>query len=251
MDANGDPLGVQLKYFPKFIKKYNIQYSLTTTQVCDSLIKKVTKDGDLCFWDLIPKEFRGKAEAFVSHAWKQPFRRITDLLLKGRVAGKSNSKMYVWFDLFSVHQNGGQKQKDDLDSIGEVIKKCGKTVLLIDHQRFDKPPVLFTRMWCLYEIYRTQNCGGKFVLVFDEPFLGLGEFETLKIEDGEITKDADRAMIMEDIGENKVKVNELLNQVLHEVWVTRSLALVIVLWFNVWALLVSAMVCLLPLIAYQ
>jgi len=238
MDAGG-PLGVKLEYFPKFIRDWNISCTDTTIDVCEKIVKKETEVGDLRFIDLIPVEFRGKAEAFVSHAWNQPFTRVTDLLLKGRISSRYNSSIFVWFDLFVVHQNGGQKQKKDLESIHLVIKSCDYTILLLDQPSGHDRPVLLTRMWCLYEIYRTQQSGGKFVMVFDRPFRSNARIPWLRIEEGKITKPEDKEMILADVGDNAGEVNLILNQMVHQVWVIRSTGRVLLSWFIIWSLIIS------------
>jgi len=95
MDANGCPLGVILEYFPIFIRKYDISFTATTEQICREIIKKETIEDDCCFYDLIPDEFKAPAQVFVSHAWSQPFKRISDLLLSGRLTSGYNMNISV------------------------------------------------------------------------------------------------------------------------------------------------------------
>ena len=178
---------------------------------------------------------------FLSHAWSRPFTRITDLLLKGRATSRYNSNVFVWFDLFAVHQNGGRKQKEDLDAIQDVIKSCPKTVLILDQPYGIDRPVMLTRMWCLYEMFKTCEYGGEFVIIFDDPFRIAAPFPVLRIEDGKVTKDDDKLMILSEVGNNSAKINLVLNQIVHQVWVIRSLAPVLLWWFEFWNTLIVAL----------
>lgn len=231
---DGRPRGVKMQYFPKFIKEFDISCTATTDEVCQDVIKRATKDGDKCFFELIPDEFKGPAQVFLSHAWSRPFTRITDLLLAGRITSRYNSKVFVWFDLFAVHQNGGRKQKEDLDAIQHVIKSCSKTVLILDQPYTIDRPVMLTRMWCLYEMFKTWEYGGDFVIVFDDPFRIKAPFPLLRIEDGKVTKEEDKQMILSEVGNNSAEINAMLNQIMHQIWVIRSTGPVLLWWFLLW-----------------
>jgi len=228
--------GVKLKYFPQFIRQNRISSTQTTEEVCRDIVKKKTVEGDKCFYDLIPPEFKGPAQVFVSHSWRQPLQRVTDLLLKGRITSKCNSNICVWFDLFAVHQNGGPKQNKDLHSINAVIKNCRKTVLLLDQRDDEKIPSMLTRMWCFYEIYLTYKYSGNFVIVFDGPFRSEARFPTVKIKYGDISKIEDKEMIMDEIGEKIGEVDRVLNQILHQIWTIRSMGPVLMQWTGFWFL---------------
>ena len=110
--------------------------------------KETMEVGRRCMTYIIPAGFSGLAQVFISHAWSQPFTRITDLLLKG-INSRYKSNVYVWFDLLVCLQNGGPKQTDDLNSINSVIRSWSETVLRLDQRRGDDLPVMLTRMWCL------------------------------------------------------------------------------------------------------
>jgi len=236
MDSSGRPIGVKLDYFRTFIRQNDIQSSWTTSEVCDRIVMSKTKaaDTNIRYAELIPEVYRGPAEVFISHAWSRPFSRIIDSLLRKRIYSRCNAKTFVWFDLFAIHQNEGQKQNEDFNAIPEVIEKCDRTVLLLDQSSDHDIPVMLTRIWCLYEMYITLKCEKGFVLVFDDPLLFSSPYPLTKIESAYVTKPEDKRRILNIIGNNVDDVNEVLNKVLHNVWFVRAMVTIVSQWVLIW-----------------
>merc|ERR1719464_960276 len=81
----------------------------------------------LRYCELLDEKDVGVAEVFISHAWKQPFTTIPDILVCGRALGFMNRSVFVWLDCFVVHQHPGPEQRADLCLIPEVIREIGST----------------------------------------------------------------------------------------------------------------------------
>jgi len=74
------------------------------------------------------------------------------------------------------------------------------------------------------------------VIVFDRPFGTEAPFPRLSIADGNISKEDDRKMIMDEIGDKIDDVDLVLNKILHQIWVIRSMAAVVMQWTCIWSL---------------
>jgi len=114
--------GLTLAAFLDFIELnggYDRFQGLTTTEVCKDILIKVTQSQQVSYCDVLLlledkeeendaekkakiKKKVGKANVFVSHAWKYKFLDVISALSDHF---KEEPDIFIWFDLFSNNQN--------------------------------------------------------------------------------------------------------------------------------------------------
>jgi len=149
----------------------------TTKDVCEELIKPLTRSCpqhsfvQMCAIHPTHKEWVGKAEAFISHAWKYGFAATIDAIdlwfettrnerqkseSEGERESTSAKSCYLWFDIGTVAQHPAAQSKFPpnyfFNQFRKGIETIGCTVLVL--MPFGRPLPL-TRSWCVWEIYST------------------------------------------------------------------------------------------------
>lgn len=103
--------GVKLSYLKEFLLKYNSNNELkglTTTQVCESIVKPLTSRLQLSLCELLIHEDNNgvaKANLFISHAWKFEFLDVIEAIFDHLQAEEQEGEPIIWFDLFSNNQH--------------------------------------------------------------------------------------------------------------------------------------------------
>jgi hypothetical protein len=120
-DDDFNILGVKLSYFDEFIKDcggYEKFVNKSTSEVCAEFLVPLTKSTGLSLCEQLRSggsQAIGKAEWFISHAWKYEFLDVVEaitLSLRNLYSHNDEEieKLYIWFDLFSNSQhNTGSK----------------------------------------------------------------------------------------------------------------------------------------------
>ncbi len=166
--------GVRLSYLPEFIDKEcggreKIK-DYTTYQICENFIATKTKEQRISYVDFlrkvdsdnesrksqqiapVPRLIR-KAEVFISHAWSSKFIDVIDTLLEHF---RDRPDVYIWFDSFTVNQHTSQNSNRPFSwwstTFKDAIQDMGHTVMIFAPW---KRPALFTRVWCMWELYCT------------------------------------------------------------------------------------------------
>jgi hypothetical protein len=169
---------------------------LTTKDVCEELIKPLTRTHECSFVDMCGRHGKetalgsriDKAEVFVSHAWKYSFAGTVDALQlwfettrrrrhlsadQGSPAGarktsesssiNDTARCFVWFDICTVNQHAGAQSNFPegffFNEFREGIQSIGCTVLIL---RPMLQPVALTRSWCCWEIFCTIDADLQF-----------------------------------------------------------------------------------------
>mmetsp|Transcript_3297 Transcript_3297/g.4554 ORF Transcript_3297/g.4554 Transcript_3297/m.4554 type:complete len:310 (-) Transcript_3297:10-939(-) len=158
-------LGITLKGILKFVEESGgevVFEGLTTTDVCEKLVKVRTKK-HLCSFCNMMKEDTSiirRATVFISHAWKFKFLNVLNALQRHFPVDKldSNGNEYVlWFDLFSNNQHGLDAPPPFewwCDTFMTAIKTLGRVVMIMEPW---ENPIPLTRVWCLWEVYCASN----------------------------------------------------------------------------------------------
>eukprot|EP00597_Dinobryon_sp_UTEXLB2267_P011602 CAMPEP_0170131710 /NCGR_PEP_ID=MMETSP0020_2-20130122/23428_1 /TAXON_ID=98059 /ORGANISM="Dinobryon sp., Strain UTEXLB2267" /LENGTH=695 /DNA_ID=CAMNT_0010366873 /DNA_START=888 /DNA_END=2975 /DNA_ORIENTATION=+ len=155
--------GLGLSHVGEFIEAYGGRQAFegwSSEDVCVKIVKPLTERLQCSYVDLLraikhPACREGKkADVFVSHAWKCNFLVVVDSLLH-HFADRLDT-IVVWFDVFTINQHTW-KEWWSLESINEGIKDIGNTVMVLTSWQ---DPVPFTRAWCLFELYCTDNKEG-------------------------------------------------------------------------------------------
>ena len=202
----------------------------TSRQVVTDIIKPVTREDKCSFHEWVEKyrtdltlqpdyeyvrerNLTGSSEpskVFVSHSWSGKFRDVMYLPQYLYGAPGTISDKALWVDVFVVnHHNDLAKQ---LDQIEEAIKRCERTVLILDEEW-----IALTRPWCVYELGITLRekrpidvaFGGptRYCAVLDALVILLGHGPDLDI----VAKSVGDQHIVERIESSKVDV-EMVKQ---------------------------------------
>eukprot|EP00798_Chlamydomonas_sp_ICE-L_P011377 gene11377-12075_t len=110
----------------------------------------------------------------------------------------ANTEVCVWLDIFAVCQHQGQEQMDDLANLGQVVNQAEETLLVVD-----STGQVLTRVWCLFEIWKTvtlKGVQGLRVLAKDVDFFMLKDlFVNLDVSQAQASVDSDRLKLLTDI----------------------------------------------------
>jgi len=181
--------GLTLKAILKFIERNGGRerfQGLTTTQVCEDVLKIITSKRQCSYCDLLlfeeekeeedgdavvddgvaDKKLKsvGKAGVFISHAWKYNFLDVVSALENHF---KDTPETIIWFDLFSNNQHLAISLPFEwwATSFKSAIQEMGRTVMVLAPWR---DPIPFTRAWCLFEIYSTVITESHFEVAMSE-----------------------------------------------------------------------------------
>lgn len=150
--------GVKLWYFQEIIRNVcggedNLQ-DLTTTDVCNKFIMPYTSATKSSLCDLLAvqhPEAVGKADVFISHAWKFKFLDVVNAL-ENHFQHGYNPDIVLWFDLFSNNQHIGPTLTFDwwCGTFKTAISDLQHVVMVLAPWQ---DPIPLTRAWCLFELY--------------------------------------------------------------------------------------------------
>ncbi|KAG2427326.1 hypothetical protein HXX76_012521 [Chlamydomonas incerta] len=108
--------------------------------------------------------------------------------------------VFLWLDIFAVNQHPDTTQADDLANLQNVIRHSQATVMLLDAQG-----AVLTRIWCLYEAWKTAEFKGAGGLQVLAPPTAVnysaleGVFVRLDVRAAEATVEADRVRILAEV----------------------------------------------------
>jgi len=118
-------------------------------ELVEKFIKPKTTKEKCSYAELLPQNQTGKANIFVSHAWKYPVNKLVSALEEFERTNKSLERPFIYFlDYCTVNQHitsPDLKVKD----VENCIKSCNATVLVLSPW---SDPIPLTRSWCILEI---------------------------------------------------------------------------------------------------
>ena len=157
--------GVRFPAFTEFIQRCggrDALVGLTTTDVCERFIKPFTLASASSYCDLLKAgndpHVLDTADVFISHAWKYAFLHVVAAV---EAHFNHTPDMVIWFDLFSnnQHQAGGLPFVWWQTTFRSAIEDFKHTVLVLAPWN---DPVVFTRAWCLFEIFTSVDTQSRF-----------------------------------------------------------------------------------------
>jgi len=158
----------------QFLKRIQMMIEdkrMSTLEVKDKIIlNEVAKCEGTLMFDKCPEDQRGPCTIFISHAWKNRYYDLVDVLKT------SYPKACFFNDIISIEQTSKRHSElmQDLKALPDVIKYSGHTVLVSDMQLF---PI--TRIWVLFELYHT-------LVIADVPLSVQFTEEGLESKDGDV-----------------------------------------------------------------
>lgn len=139
---------------------------MTTTEVCEQIIKPKTQEQRISYCDLLRSErhpgYAETAAVFVSHAHQLEFLQVINAL-----ESNLQSDTVVWFDIFSINQHEGHQWTFEWLSTAfmRAIKSFGRTVMVMLPWY---APLPFQRLWCIFEIFCTAFSKAQFDIVMSD-----------------------------------------------------------------------------------
>jgi hypothetical protein len=159
------------------------------------------------FTDILSPRHVGAPAAFISHMWvpTQPFaatsRRVLRYFQYDHMDVDERVETRVWFDVFAISQHPGGNQKLDLGGLDLAVREAGEssrggrgTVVVLD-----KVGRTLTRIWCLFEIWRTAEDGNVLTVLTEElDGASLTEvFYKMDVEKAEASMPSDRVRLLD------------------------------------------------------
>jgi tetratricopeptide (TPR) repeat protein len=111
------------------------------------------------------RRYRGKPNRFMSHATSHSAQCDYDALIayeEGRRRAGVLDDFYYCVDVFSINQNN-VTDRDELGALENAINAAGTTLLVFDSWH---APTVMTRIWCVFEIYKTLKNKKKLEVCF-------------------------------------------------------------------------------------
>jgi tetratricopeptide (TPR) repeat protein len=131
--------------------KYTRDREMTTKDAMEEVTKAMTLTQAESYVDLLARnelDTVGKANRFVSHAWKYRFEDVINSL-----AAHVDPSDYLWFDICTVNQHV-TKHIDFQTTFKEAVGDIGHTLLVMAPW---ENPIPLTRSWCIWEIFSTLS----------------------------------------------------------------------------------------------
>jgi len=152
--------GVSLEFLEWFLHEFNLKMKpqKTCDVVADIVLDITRKSGSTLGELLIHEDSRGPATHLASHPWNNNFHHTIDAVVEHCTEweSKTNSKAFVWFDIFALNQHKMAAQvygQDEIKSmLLQAVNQTDETIACL--YPWNKP-VYIERVWCLYEAHHT------------------------------------------------------------------------------------------------
>eukprot|EP00301_Raphidiophrys_heterophryoidea_P025360 c8493_g2_i1.p1 GENE.c8493_g2_i1~~c8493_g2_i1.p1 ORF type:complete len:436 (-),score=145.70 c8493_g2_i1:23-1330(-) len=141
------------------LKELNLSPTATTGEVCQHIVKPMTKNSRVSYVDLLradkpSREDIGPASVYVSHFWAYPYQDVIHMLEEYTSAVQNDygdKDMFFWIDVVCMnHHATPQPQLEPgwfSSTLKDTICSIGNTLVLFDS------PEYVNRAWCLWELY--------------------------------------------------------------------------------------------------
>jgi hypothetical protein len=138
----------------------------TTEEMCH-IMMEITKDCSYCEYLSKKKNIKMKdATVFISHAWKYNFLNVMKAL---RLHLGDDEKVVLWFDMFSVNEHTNATEIKSFGWWSTTFKSAMRNIKNVVVVVFPwDDPILFTRSWCIFEMFCAISTKCNFELTFTE-----------------------------------------------------------------------------------
>lgn len=95
--------------------------------------------------DTLPRQYVGKVQVYVSHAWQASFKDLVRTLeqhFEKQLTADPTWDVFVWLNVFAITQQPCNQQTTDLGDLNAVIVAAESTLLVLDADGFS-----LKRMW--------------------------------------------------------------------------------------------------------
>ncbi len=166
--------GVRLDFVVNLLNYCNgkeIFQGMTTTEVCETVVKPLTKEKQASFCGLLLSQ-RSKhvdiANVFISHAWRYKFLDVIDAIVHHyELERKPFEDVILWFDLFSNNQHKAVEYDFYWWShtFRSAIHEIDHTLMIFAPWN---NPIPLTRAWCIWELYCTIDSNSHFAIALSD-----------------------------------------------------------------------------------
>jgi hypothetical protein len=173
----------------------------TTRAVVNKFIIPATQDEGVTYLGTLPKSSAGMPRYYVVHAWGGLFQDLV-AAVQSKLRNRSQKECFVWLDFMAVNQSAARAL--DVSFFQLCLQSCtGGTMVVQGRSPPDSSGIVYTRAWCLYELWLT--------LQTHSPRHILPRTDILKLQDW-------HSMIMAlDIRQSKADSTEDVAAILHKV----------------------------------
>eukprot|EP00004_Rigifila_ramosa_P024642 TRINITY_DN7209_c0_g1_i5.p1 TRINITY_DN7209_c0_g1~~TRINITY_DN7209_c0_g1_i5.p1 ORF type:complete len:1114 (+),score=222.94 TRINITY_DN7209_c0_g1_i5:499-3342(+) len=153
--------GVSLRFVLDFARQHKWRLrGLTTSEVCAKFVMPATRERACSYASLLKAKGRteglvGRANVFVSHAWRYLFLDLVEALREQWEREGSNPETYLWLDVFVNNQHGTGERPFEwwTTAFTSSLSSIGRAwVVLIPWD----DPIYVQRIWCLFELYTIE-----------------------------------------------------------------------------------------------
>ena len=130
---------------------------MTSEFLVPNVIRPMTKALAAPLFGLVPDEYRGRPDLFVSHAWSNPLvgNAFAELEALGAPYSGRGTANYVWLDVVCYNQHRVEAVAADMKAIVKSIGRVGIPMI---------NSVPFSRLWCLWELLCAHVCQAPVVI---------------------------------------------------------------------------------------
>eukprot|EP00300_Choanocystis_sp_HF-7_P042766 c9463_g1_i2.p1 GENE.c9463_g1_i2~~c9463_g1_i2.p1 ORF type:complete len:420 (+),score=78.64 c9463_g1_i2:84-1343(+) len=130
----------------------------TTKEVCEH-VKVATSENRQSYREALDPDMVANAIVFVSHAWSYKFSAVIDAL---KCHFFQTPEIGVWIDIFCHNQHLSSDFAQIRDAFRSVLQECDRIVVVLSPW---EDPLVFTRAWCLFEMFTMIQARRKIELV--------------------------------------------------------------------------------------
>ncbi len=120
--------GVTLAFLLRLVETGTLSGSWTIQESVDRFVRPSIARFKCCLFDLVPRQYSGQPQYFVSHTWSRTLDQLLGLLkLHFKVASSmeaGSAHIVLWLDIVAINQHPytdkGCLQNDDVASLAQV-----------------------------------------------------------------------------------------------------------------------------------
>lgn len=149
---------VSVKLLREFWTRHKNQLengAMTTAQTVSQIIVPATRSSKQSYaGTMYEPGLVGPCDFFVSHAWRYPLKALVECVLAHAQANDSERLgLLYWIDVFGANQHD-LYAPTEIPALDRCVRAARGTVLIAMPWH---SPIVLTRVWCLYELLRTEQ----------------------------------------------------------------------------------------------
>ncbi|MEA3212684.1 MAG: hypothetical protein QOE70_5741 [Chthoniobacter sp.] len=137
--------GIRSTYYRALVQS-GVVGAICTRDFIANVVVPITAAAKVSWWAVVPNEYRGKCNAFVSHAWYDMFIRENPrgVALTLALEADRDPELFFWMDAFCLNQH--TEITGLTPTLHKTLQEAGTVYVTISDY------ALFDRSWCMYEL---------------------------------------------------------------------------------------------------